>query len=81
MVDNVTIMEVLLAKYLSVEFQVMGQNMVGNYEDTILKPANSYAMAIMNLTRSGLDRALIARILWVHCTIQAIYCIVLSKPL
>ena len=75
MVEDATIEEVLVAKYLGVDIQIKGCNLVGNYETTILKRANSYAMSIMNLTRSGLDRALIARKLWIHCAIPGIlYC-------
>ena len=74
-VDDATIKEVLVAKYLEVDIQVRGCNMVGLYEAMMLKRANSYAMAIMNLTRAELNRALIARKLWVHCAIPAIlYC-------
>ena len=83
MVEDATIEEVLVAKYLGVDIQIKGRNMVGNYEANILRRANSYAMSIMNLTRSGLDRALIARKLWIHCAIPGIlYCteaMVLSK--
>ena len=48
MVDYATIEEVLVAKYLGVDIQIKGRNMVGNYEANILKQANSYAMSIMN---------------------------------
>ena len=57
---------------LGVDIQVRGPNMVGHYETTMLRRDNSYAMAILNLTRAGLDRALIARKLWVHCGIPAV---------
>lgn len=52
---------------LGVDIQVGGPNMVGHYETTMLRRANSYAMA-----RAELDRALIARKLWVHCGIPAV---------
>ena len=44
-VDDATIKEVLVAKYLEVDIQVRGCNMVGLYEAMMLKRANSYAMA------------------------------------
>ena len=40
------------------------------------KRATSYTHTIMNLTRAGLDRALLARKLWEACAIRAIlYCV------
>ena len=57
--------------------------MVGQYEAVMLKRATCCAMSIMNLTRAGLDRALIAKRLWECCAIPSIlYCaevLVISK--
>ena len=36
MLEDVTIEEVLVAKYLGVDIQIKGRNMVGNYEATLL---------------------------------------------
>ena len=75
-VDDETIEEVLAAKYLGVNMQIRGRNVVGQYEVVMLKRANGCAMSIMNLTRGGLDRALIAKKLWEACAIPAIlYCV------
>ena len=54
-VDDVTIEVVLVAKYLGVDIQVRGCNIVRHYEAMILKRANIYAKAIMNLFRAGQD--------------------------
>ena len=74
-IENDTIEEILIAKYLGIHVQVRGRNMIGKYEDNMIKKAMSYAYTIMNLTRSGLDRAMIARKLWETCAVPAIlYC-------
>ena len=82
-VDDETIEEVMSAKYLGVNMQIRGRNMVGQYEAVMLKRATGCAMSIMNLTRAGLDRALIAKRLWECCAIPSIlYCaevLVVSK--
>ena len=36
MLEDATIEEVLVAKYLGVDIQIKGRNMVGNYEATLL---------------------------------------------
>ena len=41
--------------------QIRGRNMVGQYKAVMLKRETGCAMSIMNLTRAGLDRALIAK--------------------
>jgi len=59
-VDNVTIEEILVAKYLGVTIQVHGRSLIEGYEkDMILKDTN-YVYAIMNLSRGVLDRAMVA---------------------
>ena len=82
-VDDETIEEVMSAKYLGVNMQIRGRNMVGQYEAVMLKRATGCAISIMNLTHAGLDRALIAKRLWECCAIPSIlYCaevLVISK--
>ena len=82
-VEDETIEEVLAAKYLGVNLQIRGRNMVGQYEAVMIRRAVGCAMSIMNLTRAGLDRALIAKRLWESCAIPSIlYCaevLVISK--
>ena len=70
-IENDTIEEILIAKYLGIHVQVRGRNMIGKYEDNMTKKAMSYAYTIMNLTRSGLDRAMIARKLWESFAVPA----------
>ena len=74
-VNSETIEEILVAKYLGVKLQLRGRNIIGQYEEIMINRAMSYAYAIMNLTRGGLDRALIAKRVWETCAIPAIlYC-------
>ena len=74
-IDRDTIEEILKAKYLGINIQVRGRNMIGEYEDNMVKKAMSYAYTIMNLTRGGLDRAKLTRKLWETCAVPAIlYC-------
>ncbi len=75
-INEERIEEVLVAKYLGVNIQVRGRSMVGQYEELMINRATSYAYSIMNLTRGGLDRALIAKRIWETCAIPAIlYCV------
>jgi len=75
-INEETIEEVLVAKYLGVNIQLRGRSMIGQYEEIMINRATSYAYSIMNLTRGGLDRALIAKIIWETCAIPAIlYCV------
>ena len=75
-VDNVTIEEILVAKYLGVTIQVRGRSMIGVYEKDMIRKATNYAYAIMNLSRGVLDRAMVAKRLWESCAIPAIlYCV------
>ena len=46
--------------------------MIGQYEEIMISRAKSYAYSLMNLTRGGLDRALIAKRIWETCAIPAI---------
>ena len=66
-IDDATVEEVLVAKYLGVNIRVRGRNLIGLYETEIVKRAQNYAYTIMNLTRTGLDRAVIARSIWEMC--------------
>ena len=75
-INEDTIEEVLVAKYLGVNIQLRGRSMIGQYEELMIRRAKSYAYSIMNLTRGGLDRALIAKRIWETCAIPAIlYCV------
>ena len=75
-INDETIEEVLVAKYLGVNIQLRGRSMIGQYEDIMIRRATSYAYSIMSLTRGGLDRALIAKRIWETCAIPSIlYCV------
>ena len=64
------------AKYLGVKLQLRGRNMIGQYEETMIKRAMSYAYTLMTLRGGGLDRALIAKRVWESSAIPAIlYCV------
>ena len=52
-IDDATIEEVLVAKFLSVNIRVRGQNLVGLYEAEIVKHAQNYTYSIMNLNLPG----------------------------
>ena len=71
-IDKDTIEEILIAEYLGINIQVRGRNLIGGYEDNMVKKGMSYACTIMNLTRSGLDRAMLARKFWETCAVPAI---------
>ena len=74
-VEEETIEEILIAKYLGVSIQVRGRSMVGKYESDIIRRATNCAFSIMNLTRGSMDRSLVARRLWEACAIPSIlYC-------
>jgi len=62
----------LVGKYLGVELQVKGRNLVKPREDRMVCVAQNYANTIMGVTRSGLDRSLVAHTLWERCAIPAI---------
>ena len=75
MVDDQALEEVLVAKYLGVNIQVQGRSLVGQYERTMLSRARTFSHTIMGLSKSGLDRASVARTLWEGCAIPAVlYC-------
>ena len=59
-IDNATIEDVLVAKYLGWNIRVRGRNLVGLYEADMVKRAKNYAYTVMNLTITGLDRAVVA---------------------
>ena len=74
-VEEETIEEILVAKYMGVNIQVRGRSMVGKYESDIIRRATNCAFTIMNLTRGSMDRSLVARRLWDACAIPSIlYC-------
>ena len=74
-VEEESIEEILIAKYLVVNVQVQGRSMIGKYESEIIRRATNYAYTIMNLTRGAFDRSYVARRLWESCAIPAIlYC-------
>ena len=62
----------LVGKYLGVEIQVKGRNLVKSREERMLNIAQKYAHTIMGVTRAGLDRALVAHTLWERYAIPAI---------
>ena len=69
-----TLEESLVAKYLGVNIQLRGRCIL-NREKDVVSSARRYAHSIMSLTRAGLDRSRVARILWETCGIPAIlYC-------
>ena len=71
----------LVGKYLGVELQVKGRNLVKPREDCMVCVAQKYANTIMGVTRSGLDRSLVAHTLWERCAIPAILYVVESMVL
>ena len=75
-VDNVTMEEILVAKYLGVTIQVRRRSMIGVYEKDMIRKTTNYAYAIMNPSRGVLDRAMVAKRLWESCTIpEILYCV------
>ena len=62
----------LAGKYLGVDIQVKGRNLVKPREERMLQIAKKYASTIMGVTRAGLDRALVAHTLWERCAIPAV---------
>ena len=69
-----TLEESLVAKYLGVNIKLRGRCILHREKD-VVSSARRYAHSIMSLTRAGLDRSRVARILWETCGIPAIlYC-------
>ena len=65
----------LVGKYLGVDIQVKGRNLVKAREERMLKIAQKYANPIMGVTRAGLDRALVVHTLGKMCdTGNSIFC-------
>ena len=60
--------ETLAAKYLGVEVQLRGRNTMRR-EKELVNIARRTSHAILSLTRTGLDRARVARILWESCAL------------
>ena len=64
-----------MGKYLGVEIQVKGWNLTEPCESKMITIATKYAHTIMGVTRTGLERALVAYKLWGCCAIPAVlYC-------
>ena len=74
---------VLVGKYLGIDIQVKGRNLIKGREEKMVATAQRYANAIIGLSRNGLDRAVAAHTLWERCAIPAVlYCsevMVISK--
>ena len=67
-------------KYLGVEIQVKGRNLIKHNESKMITVATNYAHTIMGVTRTGLDRALVANKLWECCAIPSIlYCVLIHQ--
>ena len=62
----------LVGRYLGVDLQVKGRNLVKPREERMVGVAQKYANTIMGVTRAGLDRSLVAHTLWERCAIPAI---------
>ena len=62
----------LVCKYLGIDIQVKGRNLVKAREDRMIGIAQKYAYTIMGITRAGLDQALVAHTLWEGCAVPAI---------
>ena len=62
----------LVGKYLGIDIQVKGRNLVKAREESMIGIAQKYAYTIMGITRAGLDRALVAHTLWEGCAVPAI---------
>ena len=52
-VNSETIEEILVANYLGVKIQLRGRNIIGQYEEIMIKRTMSYAYTILSLTRGG----------------------------
>ena len=73
--------EVMSAKYLEIELQVCGRNMIKKREERMLSQATTMAQTILNLTREGLSRSVLARSLWEGCVVPAVmYSIEVTTP-
>ena len=70
--DKLELEALLVGKYMGVDIQVKGRNLVKAREERMLTVARSYAHTIIGLTQSGLDRAIIAHKLWECCAIPAV---------
>ena len=67
-------------KYLGVEIQVKGRNLIKHNESKMITVATNYAHTIMGVTRTGLDRALVAHKLWECSAVQShLFCIALMQ--
>ena len=74
--EGSTLEAAYMGKYLGVEIQVKGRNLIKHRESKMIMVATNYAHTIMGVTRTGLDRALVAHKLWECCAIPSIlYCV------
>jgi len=62
--------ETLVAKYLGINLQLRGRHTLGREQD-ITGIARRYAHTILSITRGGLDRSRLAKILWETCAVPA----------
>ena len=62
----------MVGKYLGVDIQVKGRNLIKAREERMIGIAQKYASTIMGITQSGLDQALVAHTLWEGCAVPAI---------
>ena len=60
-----------MAKYLGVNIQFRGRHTL-KWEQDIISNAKKYAFSVLSITRSELDRSLVARSLWEMCAIPGI---------
>ena len=61
--------QALVAKYLGIDVNIQGRNLIKPRESKMIGGARTYAHTIMGCTRSGLDRSLTAYRLWESCAI------------
>ena len=61
--------EAMVAKYLGIEINIQGRNLIKPRKSKMIGGARTYAHTIMGCTRSGLDRVLTAYRLWESCAI------------
>ena len=60
------------SKYLGIDIQVKGRNLIKEREVSMIRAALKYAHTIMGFSRVGQDKARVAYILWERCAVPAI---------
>ena len=63
---------VISAKYLGINIQVKGRNLIREREVVMISTARKYAHTIMGYSRIGQDKSKIAYLLWERCALPAI---------